>query len=336
MKLKYKFTGVKTMFGFSHHQNNQLVSKVVSLPKSYLNYLSWKSFGIHKNLADTDIIFTENHHLFPGIKIIEVPDQENVKVSINERTLPLNSKSLRSQTVILNALQTLDLISKVSADAILPRAQKQMSMRIHHALKKCLVLDECSEDSFTSTKLIVFLSMMAVGSLIGALVVTAGSVFLFSPMAMPIMLAVAVTAIIYGSLMGAFWGCFTGSMRGLIISISDSRQAKTACEELSAAVKEVKDQISCLSPNVSSVEQGSTSTAANIDNSLPAVSGVEKEGSSTAAANDEASSSKEALDSNRSRTPSPNRILPEALPANNPEQANPEENTATTATAYKP
>lgn len=244
------------MFGSSHYQNNQLASQTVSLPASYFNYLSSKHFNLNSDLADNHPIIGNQFRLFPGIKIIEAPDQENVKVSINKRTLPLGYKSLRSQTLILNALQALESISKIPADATEPESQKQMASDIHNALKKCFVLEEMNEDPMPGTNLIVFLSILAVYSLIVALVVTAASVFLFLPMAMPVMLAAALTAIVLGGLMGTAWGCFTGSAAGLMSSLSTVRQAKAACENLSEVVKRVDAKTSYL------MEEQSSSTTA--------------------------------------------------------------------------
>lgn len=92
---------------------NEIESRIISLPKSYLNYLSDKGFNRDYCVRD-EVILMDNFRLFPGIKIVDI-GVDRIGISIEQCTLPYYCASAENQRIILSALQTLESLSNISS-----------------------------------------------------------------------------------------------------------------------------------------------------------------------------------------------------------------------------
>lgn len=288
----------------SNHQNNNIASQTVTLPRSYLNYLCSQ---------ENDCFNSDGQHnfrLFPGIEIKE-QDEESIKVSINHQALPGYYQAPQTQEVIQQALQTLKSISALPADVINPEARKGMALSIHKALKSCLLLENSKSSTTSNSKVIAFLSFRIAITL----AMIAAYLILLAPLAIPAFvipaaLAMAMSIFVASSLAGIVAAATIRDIAKLINSASISKQAKIDCDKLDNAIKAAKSGMSPTTSDSQEPPQASSSAAA-------------------AAVNEPATSSKRS----ESPTRSSSTFYQPAAAANSPVEPSDveQENTATTA-----
>lgn len=237
----------------SSHQNNGTVPQAFILPRSYLNYLCSQE----NDRFSSD--FKNNLRLFPGIEIKE-RNEEKVKISINKEALPDYCKSTQAQAIILDALQTLESISKLPADVINPEAQKKMALSIHKPLENYLCLEN-SKSSASNPKNIAFLSFQLAITL--ALIIA--YLILLSPLVIPSVMAIALSTFIVSSLAGMIALLIMRNVNELTNAVSIARQAKIACGKLGDVLEEKGIELDRLSPTKPATQepQASSSAAAN-------------------------------------------------------------------------
>ena len=257
------------MLDVSNDHNNHIAFQGVTLPRSYLNYLSSKSIRAN-SVADNNVVITHELNVFPGIEF-EEQDQENIKVWINEQTLPSYARSTQTQTQtnILNALKVLASISTLSVDVIEPESRKELAQPLHEALEKYLCVEKNSQSSKLPPNPAAALIVLIARTVAISAIIMASAVLLSPlvfPFIIPSLLTVAASTTLIASLFGYSVMSYMQNMQGILNFAAVSKVAKTACDKLEDVVKETNGKIEDLSlktPGIEEEPQASSSATAN-------------------------------------------------------------------------